>query len=258
MATGSQRAAGRVAVVSGGRQGIGRAFAVRLAREGATVVVADVVPADDTVNLIVNEGYRAHGIQCDVTAPAAVAELAARTRVEFGPVDILVNNAGIYPVQHFLEVTYEDWRRVLSLNLDAPFLMAKAFVPEMMQRGWGRVVNVSSSAATFTAFNNTHYIASKAGIEGFTRALAADVGNRGVTVNAIVPGLTKTETTMAGDHADAFDYFAGMQAIARPGLPEDLANALAFLVSEDASFVTGHALFVNGGMIKVGVEPRSH
>ena len=258
MATGPQRAVGRLAVVSGGRQGIGRAFAVRLAREGATVVVADVAPSDDTVNLIVNEGYRAHGIQCDVTAPAAVAELAARTNDEFGPVDILVNNAGIYPVQHFLDVTYEDWRRVLSLNLDAPFLMAKAFVPEMMQRGWGRVVNVSSSAATFTASNNTHYIASKAGIEGFTRALAADVGNRGVTVNAIVQGLTKTETTMAGDHADAFDYFASMQAIARPGLPEDLANALAFLVSEDASFVTGHALFVNGGMIKVGVEPRTH
>jgi NAD(P)-dependent dehydrogenase (short-subunit alcohol dehydrogenase family) len=245
----------KVAVITGAALGIGQAYAQRLAEEGCSVVAADLRAADETVALAKAAGSRAIAVSCDVSKPEDVAALARAVEHEHGRCDILVNNAGIYPVQNFEDISFEDWRRVMSVNLDSQFLTIKAFSAGMKERRWGRIVNQASDTFALNLPGFAHYIASKGGIIGLTRALASEFGTYGVTVNAIAPGLTRTPGTEAKPAArqgiDEFSIAASHQSIKRGMLPGDLVGTLSFLVSDDAAFVTGQTIYVDGGHVRV-------
>jgi NAD(P)-dependent dehydrogenase (short-subunit alcohol dehydrogenase family) len=251
-----KRHQGKTVVISGAASGIGQASAVRLATEGAKIIIADRAKADDTLARIDAVGGSASAVQCDISDPASVARLKAEVEKDGGSCDILVNNAGIYPMQSFDEITFEDWRRVISVNLDAMFLMAKALTGGMRQRGWGRIINLASDTVNLLVPDFVHYITSKAGVIGFTRSLATELGPQGVTVNAIAPGLTRTPGTLgrnaAGDpsHEGLFEMILNMQSIKRSEEATDLVGAVSFLASEDAGFITGQTLYVNGGLTR--------
>jgi NAD(P)-dependent dehydrogenase (short-subunit alcohol dehydrogenase family) len=243
---------GRVAVVTGAAQGLGQAYAERLAAGGAHVVVADVANGGTTVARIEAAGGEAIAVACDVSERDSVAGLFRATQDRFGAADILVNNAGLSQHVPWAEVNFELWRRTLSVNLDGQFLTCRAFVPGMQERGWGRVINVSSSTVGLALDGWTHYMASKMGVIGFTRALATDVGRDGVTANAFCPGLTHTPTTdEMWDGTTLFDQVAQMQAIKREGVPSDLAGAISFLASDDAAWMSGQTVVVDGGLMRV-------
>lgn len=245
----------KVAVITGAAAGIGQAYAQRLAEDGATIVIVDRDAADKTFGLVEAAGSKAIALRCDVSQPAEVAALARDVEKLAGRCDILVNNAGIFPVQSFDEISFEDWRRVMSINLDAQFLTIKAFWPGMKQRRWGRIVNQASDTFALNIPGFTHYVASKGGVIGLTRALATEFGDHGVTVNAIAPGLTRTPGTEAkpkkNSAIDEFAMAASHQSIKRGMTPGDLVGTLSFLVSDDAAFITGQTLYVDGGHVRV-------
>ena len=248
---------GKIAVITGAAAGIGQAFARRLARDGAHVVIANVNPGTETVKLVESVGGQATACSCDVASPDSVAALAKDVELKFGRCDILINNAGIYPLRPFEEMTFADWRHVMSINLDAAFLTVSAFISGMKQRRWGRIVNMSSSTVNMVVTHYAHYIASKGGLIGFTRALASEFGAFGITVNAISPSLTRSPGTLSrsprfgASMEEEFAALATRQAIPRPEIPEDLVGAMSFLTSDDAAFITGQTLHVDGGMVRV-------
>jgi NAD(P)-dependent dehydrogenase (short-subunit alcohol dehydrogenase family) len=247
----------KVAVISGAANGIGQAFAQRLAQDGAHIVIADIAPADHTVKLVTSAGRQAFACHADVSSEASVAALAADVTRRFGRCDILVNCAGIFPLEPFDKMTFADWRRVQAINLDSVFLMASAFAPGMRQRKWGRIVNLASSTLGSVVSGFVHYMASKAGIVGITRALASELGPHGITVNAISPGLTRSPGTLArtprpgiASMDDEFAMAATAQAIKRPEVPADLVGTVSFLTSDDAAFITGQTINVDGGRVR--------
>jgi len=235
---------GRVAIVTGGAQGIGKAIVDKLADEGASVVAADV--NGEGAERAAPEGGL--GMQVDVSDPAAVAGMVDATVSQFGKLDILVNNAAIVPFTAWDDVTFEEWRRIMSVNLDGMFLATNAAEVPMREAGYGRIVNVASNVVLAGTPNLAHYVASKGGIVAFTRAHAREVGKYGITVNAIAPGLTETEGVLASPHAEAFDFVVMLQCIPRRGVAADIAPAASFLASEEAGWVTGQLLVVDGGM----------
>ena len=180
----------KVALITGGAKGIGQAFAKRLAEDGVHVAVADMADGAETVRLVEAAGRNALAVVCDVSNEDSVAAMARQVQQKFGRADIVVNCAGIYPQLDFSAMTFADWRHVLSINLDGTFLVTAAFVPGMRARKWGRVVNMASSTFGSVTTGFAHYVASKGGVIGFTRALAGDVAADGITVNAIAPGLS--------------------------------------------------------------------
>ena len=247
----------KIAIISGASNGIGQAFAQRLAQDGAHVVIADIAPANDTLRTVEQSGRRALACTCNVSSPDSVKALAGDVSKYFGRCDILINCAGIFPNQPFDQMTFADWRQVLAINLDSVFLMSSAFVPGMKERRWGRIVNMASSTLGSVVSGFAHYMASKAGIVGITRALASELGPFGITVNAISPGLTRSPGTLArkpragmASMEDEYAHAASMQAIKRPEVPADLVGTVSFLTSDDAAFMTGQTLNVDGGRVR--------
>ena len=242
---------GKLVVISGAAAGIGQAIAVRLAQEGAQIVVVDRDPAAETLKSIQGVGGKAVAIQCDVADASSVSSLKEAVD-KIGSCDILINNVGIYPMQRFDDITFDDWRRVLSTNLDSMFLMTKAFSGRMRKAGWGRVINMASDTVSLLVPALSHYITSKAGVIGFTRALATEFGEYGVTVNAVAPGLTRTQgtRTISQTNEALFELTLNMQSIKRGEQPSDLVGAVSFLASQDAAFITGQTLYVNGGITR--------
>jgi NAD(P)-dependent dehydrogenase (short-subunit alcohol dehydrogenase family) len=243
-------AADRTAVVTGAATGLGQAFAQRLALDGHRVAIADVADATETEELVRRAGATAFSMRCDVSSGDSVAAFAAEVGERFGRCDVLVANAGIYPVAPFAEVAWEEWRRIMAVNLDSLFHLTKAFLPAMREARWGRIVAVASNGFHTGIPGLTAYVASKGGVIGFVRSLAGEIGGDGVTINALAPGLTRTSGTLAGPQVGWFDRVAAGQAIARTEEPGDLAGALAFLVSDDAAFITGQTLAVDGGAVR--------
>jgi NAD(P)-dependent dehydrogenase (short-subunit alcohol dehydrogenase family) len=241
--------ADRVAVVTGAAGGLGSTFAARLARDGAHVVLVDVERCEDAAAGLRAAGGRATAIVGDVSDERDVAGVASRVVAELGRCDILVNNAGFGRLEPFESITLDSWRSLMATNLEGPFLMSRAFVGGMRTQGWGRIVNIASNTFGMgQPVGFAHYIASKGGLIGLTRALATEFGEAGVTVNAIAPGLTRTPRT-AHTMAEQFERDRVKQAIPRTGEPGDLAGALAFLVSEDAAWITGQTFNVDGGLV---------
>ena len=247
----------KVAVITGGAKGIGQAFAKRLAEDGVHIAIADMADGAETVRLVETAGRNAFAVTCDVSNEASVTAMAKQVQQKFGHVDIVVNCAGIYPQLDFADMTFAEWRKVLSINLDGTFLVTAAFVPGMRARKWGRVVNMASSTFGSVTTGFAHYVASKGGVIGFTRALAGDVAADGITVNAIAPGLTISPGTKVRRPRPGFNTMdeefvavASLQAIKRPEVPDDLVGALSFLTSDDAAFMTGQTLNVDGGRVR--------
>jgi NAD(P)-dependent dehydrogenase (short-subunit alcohol dehydrogenase family) len=239
-----------VAFVTGAGQGIGRAVATRLSAEGAAVAVVDLQA--QTAQQVAAGLPRAVALQLDVADPEQVERAVRAVVAQFGAVDIVANIAGIFGrVAPVREQTLEDWQRVLGVNLDGTFLCARAALGGMLERGWGRIVNVASGQALRPRANIAPYAASKAAVIGFTKALALEVASGGVTVNAVMPGVT--DTAMPRDHGseERLREQGRRNPMGRIGQPEDVAGVVAFLASEDARYITGQTVAVNGGQIQL-------
>ena len=264
---------GRVAFVTGGSRGLGRADALTLARAGADVVVADLlveselseetdrygplatvarqqglVHTEETVAEIREMGRRALAVRCDVTNRDEVDAAVARTVAELGHVDILVNNAGTLDhAAQFQNQSPELWQRDLQVNLTGAFNCAQGVWPHLKERGWGRIVNMASVAGTLGGFGQASYSTTKAGLLGLTRTLAMEGGRHGITCNAIVPGVIGSEAFHLGNAA-MNERIVNRTVLKRPGEPQEIANAIAFLCSDLASYITGIELNVAGGV----------
>jgi NAD(P)-dependent dehydrogenase (short-subunit alcohol dehydrogenase family) len=247
----TKRHEGRTAIISGAASGIGQASAIRLAKEGAEIIIADRDKAEKTLQLIAEFGGKATAFQCDVTGPASVEAFRTAVDAAGARCDILVNNAGIYPMQTFDEMTFEDWRHVLTVNLDSMFLMTKAFIDGMKRRKWGRIVNIASDTVNLVLPGFTHYVASKAGVIGFTRSLATEYGQSGITANAIAPGLTRPAPRRARRSREAClerSFLLPMRICRQSSACRRYPISWG---SKDAGFVTAQTIYVDGGLVRV-------
>jgi len=240
---------GRVAVVSGAAQGMGKAVAERLGAEGATVVAVDI-NGDGAAATARAIGGKSFAQTADIGNPESVAKLFAAVASRAGKLDVLVNVAAIVPFVKWDELSFEEWRRVLRVNLDGLYLMCRAGSDLMRKNGYGRIVNFSSNSIFAGTPNMAHYVASKGGVLTFTRALATELGAYKITANSVCPGLTDTEGVQQTPHKDAFGFVDMLQAIKGRGVPADIVPAVAFLASEEAHWITGQALNVDAGMVR--------
>src|SRR5919106_4762481 len=236
----------RVAIVTGGAQGIGRAIAEKLSEEGASVTIADINEdgAKSVAAALDGEGL---GVRADVSSPDDVQRMVDATVERFGRVDVLVNNAAIVPFIPWDEVDLDHWRKIMSVNLDGSFLAIKAAEKPMRDAGYGRIVNIASNTVLAGTPNMAAYVAAKGGILGMTRAFATELGPHGITVNTVAPGLTESEGVKDSPHNEAFGFVEQLQALPGKGQPRQIAPAVAFLSSEEAEWVTGAMLVVDGG-----------
>ena len=243
----------RVAVVTGGASSIGQACAVRLACDGHRVAIADLASAAETERLIRDAGGECFSGVCDVSSGESVGAFAAEVAERFGRCDVLLACAGIYPIANLSDTSWELWRRIMSVNVDSLYHLATAFVPGMVERGWGRVIAISSTVFHTGTPRFVAYTTSKGAVIGFVRALATELGDAGVTVNSIAPSLTRTAGTSQGPHDELgwFDFTRELQAIKRTQTPEDLVGAVSFFASDDSAFITGQTLPVDGGLTRV-------
>ncbi len=238
---------GRVAIVTGAARGLGRAVAERLHERGARVAlnVRDAVRANQ-VAAEIGEGVR--GIGADVSAPDGPASIVQQTLDAFGRIDILINNAALPLTTRFERITAEEWRRAMDVNLTAPFLLMQAVLPAMKAQGYGRIVNISSTAGRqVSTLGGAHYTASKTGLLGLTRAAAKELGKYGITVNAVCPGMIDTELTRESAAPDLLDRLAAGFPVPRLGTSREVADLICFAASESAGYITGASLDINGG-----------
>jgi NAD(P)-dependent dehydrogenase (short-subunit alcohol dehydrogenase family) len=237
----------RVAVVTGAANGLGREFARALAAHGHLVAGLDIADLGDTAADV--PGLLP--VQADVTSEESVRSAIDTVVGHFGRLHIVVNNAGIYPRIPFAETTVADWHRIIQLNLSGPFLVTRAALPHLRAAGWGRVVNMASAVTLLGPPNMSAYIASKAGLIGLTRGLASELGRDGITVNAIAPGLTRTETAIHTNGANGgFERAVAGQAISAVEEPADLVSTLLYICAEGSGFLTGQTIVVDGGAAK--------
>lgn len=256
MSTTCHRLEDAVVIVTGAAHGIGTAYARRLSAEGAAVVVADLdgEGAEKVASSLEDEGGKALAVTVDITDAAAVERLA-RTAVDgFGTITALVNNAAMFSVVPmsrvgFDQVDIDEWDRLMAVNVKGTWLVSRAVVPVMRERGYGKIVNISSGTALKGSATRIHYVTAKAAILGFTRSLARELGKHGITVNCVAPGSTLSEENPDEDIVARRAERVGDRALARVQLPEDLVGAVAFLVSPDSDFVTGQTLVVDGGSV---------
>ena len=243
----SQDYSGRVAIVTGAARGLGRAVAERLHERGASVAI-NVRDAGRAERVAGEIGKRAFAVPGDVAAPDAPEDIVQRTLKRFGRVDILINNAALPLTTRFEALTAEEWRRALEVNLTAPFLLIKAALPAMKAQGYGRVVNISSTAGRMVStLGGAHYTASKTGLLGLTRAAAKELGSYGITVNAVCPGMIDTELTRESAPPEVLERLAQSYPVPRLGTSLEVADLICFVASEMAGYITGASLDINGG-----------
>lgn len=240
----------KVAIVTGAARGLGKAFCLALAKEGAKVMAIDIADLTDTVKEIESLGGEAKGLQADVSSEKDTQKLAEETFKTFGGIDILVNNAAIiYGLvrKPFSEIDPKEWDRVMAVNIKGPWLCTRAVFPYMKGQRKGKIINLASETFFTGSHGFVHYVASKGGVVGLTRALAVELGPHNININAIAPGFTNTEASRS--IADITKYDVGRTPLNRLQQPEDLLGALLFLASEESDFVTGQVLLVDGGRV---------
>ena len=246
----SKRLEGKTAIVTGGARGIGRAISVKLASEGANVIICDIVIADaaeETVKLIEAEGVKGAAFKADVTSLEDAENLFKQATELFGKVDILVNNAGVTRDNLLLKIKEEEFDLVISTNLKGTYNMMKAAARPMMKARYGRIVNISSVVGVYGNPGQVNYSASKAGVIGMTKSVAKELGSSGITCNAVAPGFIETDMTKVLPDAVKEEMVKSI-ALGRAGQPEDVAKVVAFLASDEAEYVTGQVIEVAGGM----------
>jgi len=240
---------GKVAIVTGSGRGIGRAIALKLAGAGADIVVNDINEASlgEVVAEIKALGRKALAVPADVSSAADVTRLVDTAAAEFKHIDILVNNAGVTRDNLVMRMSDEDWDTVLAIDLKSAFLCTRAVLRPMLRQRWGRIVSIASVVGIIGNAGQANYAAAKAGIIAFTRSVAKEVASRGITANAVAPGYIATAMTKALDDKQT-DELLKLVPIGEPGTPQDVAEAVAFLASEEARYITGQVLNVDGGM----------
>ncbi|MGD9768906.1 MAG: SDR family NAD(P)-dependent oxidoreductase [Pseudolabrys sp.] len=244
--------AGHVIVITGAGQGIGRAFAKAFAQAGATAVIAELNPrkATDVAEEIMAAGGKALAIETDVSDEASINLMARVVEDQCGRIDTLINNAGIFStleMRPFDQIPLDEWERVLRVNVTGPFLCARAVLPAMRRQKRGRIINIASGAVLLGRPNYLHYIASKAALAGMSRSMARELGGDGITVNSILPGATFTEIERKTVTPEQKQRIVAMQCIPRPETPDDLVGTALFLASDNAAFITGQSINLDGG-----------
>ena len=242
----------RAIIVTGAARGLGRAYALRLAEEGAKVVVADILDGGETVQAIKAMGGRAVAVKTDVSSEESTREMAAAAIAAFGAIDVLVNNAAIFATivkKPFWEISAGEWDAVMAVNLKGPFLCAKAVYPQMKKQGKGKIINVASGTYYKGVPFFLHYVVSKGGNVAITRSMAREVGDAGICVNTIAPGYTETEFLKDNpqDAPEVTKMIIASQCIKRASTPRDLAGTIVFLASDDSDFISGQTILVDGG-----------
>jgi len=243
---------GRVALVTGAGRGLGRLYAEELAASGAAVAVNDLTAeaCAPVVAALAAKGAKAAAVPADISDEGAVARMFAAARAALGPVEILVNNAAMYagiPRRRFDAIPVDEWRKVMDVNITGSYLCARAALPHMLERRWGRIVNVSSSTVPLGRPGFVHYVTSKAAILGMTRSIGRELGKENITVNCVMPGLTETEGSAVSTDSAIWDMVMRGQAIPRREQPQDVVGAVMFLLSDAASFITGQTICIDGG-----------
>ena len=238
----------KIVVITGAAGGIGRALTTRFLKEGANVCAVDI--SEELINKLstdLGSPKELFGVVADISSEESTKNLHTQIQQKWGALDIVINNAGWFPLTDFEDITFADWKKVIGINLDGNFLMTQALLPLLKESNAGRIINISSGSFFNPPPNQTHYVAAKAGVIGFTRALAVSLGKFNITVNAITPGLTSTPAVVSQFPSGMIDKLAEQGALKRRQTADDLVGAIVFLASEDAAFVTGQTINVDGG-----------